>query len=45
MSLSYYYEFTASANVTADELEIFLRDVELDAVITRSHPVVSSQSS
>ena len=31
MSLSYYYEFTAPATVTADELETFLRDVEVDA--------------
>ena len=31
MSLSYYYEFTAPAAVTADELETFLRDVELHA--------------
>lgn len=31
MSLSYYYEFTAPATVTADALERFLRDVEVDA--------------
>lgn len=28
MSLSFYYEFTAPETVTADELEIFLRDAE-----------------
>lgn len=28
MSLSYYYELTAPATATADELETFLRDVE-----------------
>ncbi len=31
MSLSYYYEFTAPATVTAGQLETFLRGVEVDA--------------
>ncbi len=31
MSLSYYYEFTAPASTSAEELEEFLRDVEHEA--------------
>lgn len=31
MGFSYYYEFTAPATASADELETFLRDVEMDA--------------